>query len=71
MACLVRVVMAGIPHHVTQRGNRREDVFRSDADWCSSLETEGEQQTAAVRRQTHTGRPCGDEGFVNNVTLNS
>ena len=34
------------------------------ADWRTWLETEDQQQTAAVRRQTRTGRPCGDEGFV-------
>ncbi len=27
-----RAVFAGLPHHVTQRGNRREDVFFTDAD---------------------------------------
>jgi putative transposase len=27
-----RIVFPGFPHHVTQRGNRREDVFRDDAD---------------------------------------
>lgn len=27
-----RVVIAGCPHHVTQRGNRRQDVFFTDAD---------------------------------------
>ena len=32
MARLARVVVPGTPHHVTQRGNRREDVFFSDAD---------------------------------------
>jgi len=32
MARLARVVMPGIWHHVTQRGNRRQMVFHSDAD---------------------------------------
>lgn len=32
MPRLARPVFAGIPHHITQRGNRREDVFFSDAD---------------------------------------
>jgi putative transposase len=27
-----RVVIPGLPHHITQRGNRREDVFFTDAD---------------------------------------
>jgi putative transposase len=32
MACLARVVIPGVPHHVTQRGNRRETTFFLDAD---------------------------------------
>jgi len=27
MARLVRVVVPGYPHHITQRGNRRQQVF--------------------------------------------
>lgn len=33
MARLARIVIPGLPHHVTQRGNRRERVFFSDADY--------------------------------------
>jgi putative transposase len=32
-----RVVLAGVPHHVTQRGNRRQDVFFSDGDRAAYL----------------------------------
>jgi putative transposase len=32
MARLPRVVVPGIPHHVTQRGNRREPIFFEDGD---------------------------------------
>ncbi len=32
MPRLARTVFAGIPHHVTQRGNRRENVFYADED---------------------------------------
>ncbi len=27
-----RAVFAGVPHHITQRGNRKEDVFFTDED---------------------------------------
>lgn len=27
-----KAVFAGVPHHITQRGNRREDVFFTDED---------------------------------------
>jgi putative transposase len=33
MARLARVVAAGVPHHVTQRGNRRQTVFFGDDDY--------------------------------------
>jgi putative transposase len=32
MPRLARTVFAGVPHHITQRGNRREDVFFTDED---------------------------------------
>jgi len=32
MPRLARTVCARVPHHITQRGNRREEVFFSDAD---------------------------------------
>ena len=45
MARIARVVAVGYPHHVTQRGNRRQVVFFNDGDyeaymdlmakWCS------------------------------------
>lgn len=33
MARLARIVLPGIPYHVTQRGNRREQTFFDDADY--------------------------------------
>jgi putative transposase len=49
MARIARVVVPGIPHHITQRGNRRQQVFFSDddyklylelmAEWCKKSET--------------------------------
>jgi putative transposase len=33
MARLARVVVPGIPHHITQRGNRRMKTFFSEADY--------------------------------------
>ena len=38
MARLARVVAPGYPHHVTQRGNRRQATFFSDDDYRSYLE---------------------------------
>jgi putative transposase len=38
MARLARVVIPGIPHHITQRGNRRQPTFFRDADYAAYLE---------------------------------
>ena len=35
MARLARVVVEGLPHHVTQRGNRRQRVFFDDTDFAA------------------------------------
>ena len=37
MARLARLVIPGLPHHVTQRGNRREPVFFEDDDYRAYL----------------------------------
>jgi putative transposase len=37
MARIARVVAANVPHHVVQRGNRRQPVFFSDADYEAYL----------------------------------
>jgi putative transposase len=46
MARLARLVVPGLPHHVTQRGNRRERVFFADDDYLAYLDLIG----AAARR---------------------
>lgn len=38
MPRLARTVFAGVPHHITQRGNRREDVFYVEEDYQTYLE---------------------------------
>ncbi len=37
MPRLSRAVFAGVPHHITQRGNRREDIFFVDEDRAAYL----------------------------------
>ncbi len=34
MTRIARIVLPGVPHHVTQRGNRRERVFLNDDDYA-------------------------------------
>lgn len=38
MARIARVVIPGVPHHVIQRGNLRQDVFFGDEDYQAYLE---------------------------------
>lgn len=38
MARIARAVAPGIPHHITQRGNRRQQVFFRDEDYQTYLE---------------------------------
>ena len=38
MPRIARAVIPGVPHHVTQRGDRREEVFLDDADRSRYLE---------------------------------
>ena len=50
MARLARIVVPGYPHHITQRGNRRQQTFFIDedyeayislmAEWCNRLDVE-------------------------------
>ena len=47
MARLARVVVPGVPHHVTQRGNRRLETFFEDADYKAYLELMAESCAAA------------------------
>lgn len=37
MARLARIVVPGVAHHVTQRGNRRQPVFFDEADYAAYL----------------------------------
>jgi putative transposase len=55
MARLARVVIPGLPHHVTQRGNRRERVFFSDDDYRYYLELIA---AAARRAKTEVWAYC-------------
>ena len=50
MARMARAVAPGFPHHITQRGNRRQQTFFSDhgyksylalmAEWCAKYKVE-------------------------------
>jgi putative transposase len=47
MARIARVVVPGVPHHVTQRGNRRLDTFFDDGDYRAYVALLAEHTKAA------------------------
>ncbi len=47
MARLVGIAIPGLPHHVTQRGNRREAIFFEDGDHEVYLDLLAEQTLKA------------------------
>ncbi len=71
MGRMARVVAPGLPHHVTQRGNRRMETFFEEDDSALYLELMAqsveEKEAAALRRHERTGRPLGNDGFVRSL----
>jgi putative transposase len=55
MTRLARIVIPGLPHHVTQRGNRRERVFFSDEDYQFYLD---ELRAAAQKAESEIWAWC-------------
>jgi hypothetical protein len=53
MARLRRLVIPGIPYHVTQRGNRRQQSFFEEADYALYRDLPGD----AARRAHRGSRP--------------
>ena len=54
MTRIARVVVPGLPHHVTQRGNHRDRIFFEDGDYalyCDGL---------AESRRDYEDGDCGD-----------
>jgi hypothetical protein len=65
MARLARAVFAGVPHHVTQRGNGRAQTFFADEDYQLYRDLLAEHaREAGVRRAESIGRPLGDDAFL-------
>jgi REP element-mobilizing transposase RayT len=45
MPRVARIVLPGLPHHITQRGNNRQDVFFADSDRARYLEILSKQSS--------------------------
>lgn len=82
MPRIARNVFTGIPHHISQRGNRREDVFFTSEDrevylswlreycqkWSGWLAlSEDEMSIEVLRRNIEKGLPCGSDDFISNL----
>jgi hypothetical protein len=78
MAPLARVVAPAIPHHITRRGNRRQQtLFCEEDDQCYPelmaqfcRPEQVEIWTFYLRGHEHTGRPLGDEAFLASLEQN-
>jgi REP element-mobilizing transposase RayT len=44
MSRIARVVVPGLPHHITQRGNRRERAFFEDGDYALAMAKRGRKR---------------------------
>ena len=68
MPGFARTVAVVCAHHMTERGNNREDVFMVDDDRRVYLQLLTEQPTdeevARIRLRTQTGRPLGGDAFL-------
>ena len=49
MPRVARIVLSGLPHHITQRGNNRQDVFFVADDYRVYLELLREQGAKSAR----------------------
>jgi hypothetical protein len=57
MTRLARIVIPGLPHHVTQRGNRRERVFFSDEDYQFYLDELGAAEKSRCQLPNFSNEP--------------
>ena len=65
MARLSRLVIPGMPHHLTQRGNRRQPTFFYP--WQGRFASFVMDEVEELRRHGRTGRPLGDEIFLDRL----
>jgi putative transposase len=68
MARIARFVIPDIPHHVTQRDNRREQVFFSNIDYAAYLNL---LRTYAAQSQTEIWSWCLMPNHVHLIAVRS
>jgi hypothetical protein len=77
MSRIARAFVIGYPHHITQRGNYRQNVFKSDKDcylrtaikdWDEYLRgAQDDKDVKNIREHTRSGWPCGNDVFVKEI----
>jgi len=55
MSRLGRIVVPGLPYHVTQRGNRRQRVFFEDGDFALCRDIPAERSAGRIWRREPIG----------------
>jgi len=61
MARMARVVIPNYPHHVSQRGNRRQKTFFCEDDY--------RYDTNLIKQHTRTGRPPGNTEILRKLEV--
>ena len=69
MPRIARIVAAGHPHHITQRGNYRQKIFdyieQEPKEWKEFIEVpDNPDEMKGIREKTRTGRPLGTNDFI-------
>lgn len=70
MARIARFAVPGLPHHVTQRGNRGEPIFFDDNERCGDRFADllnapaSTKAVSALRAAETIGRPLGSPAFL-------
>jgi hypothetical protein len=69
MPCKARIVLEGQPHHITQRGNNRQDVFFVDDRNRQGLLEEklDRDYIARLRLSTSRGRSLATDSFLSKM----
>ncbi|MBM4064513.1 MAG: hypothetical protein FJ266_02560 [Planctomycetes bacterium] len=64
MSRIARVVVPEVPHHITQRGNRRLQTFFCDEDYDFLSKGLSDEEVEKFRCHERTGRPLGADSFL-------
>ncbi|GAB61088.1 conserved hypothetical protein [Candidatus Jettenia caeni] len=65
MSRIARVVVPEVPHHITQRGNRRSQILEVFGKWDDFLSRDlSDEEAKKFRCHERTGRPLGADNFI-------